>query len=115
MSSYRFLDMTTTPLLSAAISNTDVVTTQAIKAVDFETFCFQAQWTGTLSGTIVILGSLDGENFLQFGVSIPAQPAGSAGGVLIPLFGHGMKFLQLQFTPASGSGNFVVTALGKTR
>lgn len=119
--SYRFLDMTLTPALQASVSGTNTYATNpisgqlGIKAVDFETFTFQATWTGTISGTISVLGSLDGVNFYPFGVGVAVQPAGSPGGVVIPLFGHGMKFLQLSYTNASGSGSLTVSALGKTR
>lgn len=89
--------------------------TDRIKVIDFQTYAFQAEWTGTISGTITVLGSLDGENFREFGVSVGTQPAGSAGGVLIPLYGHGMKWLKLRYVNTSGDGDLVVTSLGKTR
>lgn len=114
MSSYRFTDNSKTPLLNVAISDTTTRLATA-KAIDFETYTFQAEWTGTLVGVISVLGSVDGINFRDFGVGVPLQPSGSPAGVLIPLFGHGMHFLRLQFVPASGSGQFTVTALGKSR
>jgi hypothetical protein len=115
MSSYRFCDNTQTPLFNAAVSGTSPVTAGPVKVTDFETFTFQATWGGSLAGVITVLGSLDGVNFYAFGVSVPTQPAGSSGGCLIPLFGHGMKWLELVYTNATGAGNLTVTSLGKTR
>lgn len=116
MSSYRFTDNSKTPLLpTTAVSGTTAYTAGPIKVIDFETFCFQATWTGTLTGVITVLGSIDGVNFYPFGVGVTNQPAGSDDGVLIPLFGFGMKWLKLVYTNASGSGFITVTSLGKTR
>lgn len=114
MSSYRFLDNTTTPLSTNAVSSTNTYTT-TVKAIDFQTFTFQIEWSGTPTGTISILGSLDGTNYRSFGASVSVQPAGTASGVLVPLYGHGMKWLQVSYTNASGSGTMVVSGLGKTR
>lgn len=115
MSSYRFSDNSDTPLLDVAVSTTDPQETDRVKAIDWQTYTFQAEWTGTLAGVISVLGSLDGVNFREFGASVPTQPGGSPDGVLIPLYGHGMKWLKLSFVPASGSGQYTVTGLGKTR
>lgn len=115
-SSYRSLNLGKTPLLATvAISNTTPVIAGPVKVIDFETFSFQSVWTGTLEGTISVLGSLDGVNYSDFGVTLSVQPSGSSGNVLVPLYGHGMKWLEIKFVPASGSGNYTVYALGKTR
>ena len=115
MSSYRISDNTETPLFSAAVSGTSPVTIGPVKVSDFQTTTFQLEWTGTLSGTIDVQGSLDGVNFRDFGATASVQPAGSAGGVLIPLYGSGMKWLQVVYTNATGSGNLTGTCLSKTR
>lgn len=116
MSSYRFLDNTQTPLLSQAFASTTKVIAGPVKTIDFQTFTFQAEWAASTNGTIAITGSLDGVSFRPFGVTVPTQPAGGgAGGVLIPLYGHGMKYLQLEYVPTSAAGSMVVTSLGKTR
>lgn len=113
--SYRFSDNSLTPLYSATVSTGTPIIAGPVKVIDFETFCFQAVWTSTLAGTILVKGSLDGTNFYEFGVGVSTQPSGSTSGVLIPLFGHGMKWLELVFTRSGGSGLFTVTSLGKTR
>lgn len=116
MSSYRLLDRTTNPLLNAvAVSGTSTYTAGPIDCTSYETVTFHAEWTGTPTGTITVLGSLDGVNYRTFGVSVGSQPSGTVSGVLIPLFGHGMKWLELQYTNQTGSGTLTVTAMGKTR
>lgn len=115
-SSYRSLDMSPNPPIDdVAVSGANVYDTGAIKAIDFETFTFQAEWTGTPTGVLAILGSLDGVNFRDFGATVSVQPAGSSGGVVSPLYGHGMKWLKMTYTNASGSGAMTISALGKTR
>lgn len=114
MSSYRFSDNTKTPLLNSAVSGTNTYSCE-IEVTSFESTCFQAEWTGSPTGTISILGSLDGVNFRDFGASVSTQPAGSASGVLIPIYASCMKYLQLSYTNASGSGNLKVMAVSKTR
>jgi hypothetical protein len=115
MSSYRFSDNTTTPLLSTAVSGSSTYVAGPINVTSFEQTCFQCEWTGDPVGTISVLGSLDGENFRNFGAGVSNQPAGTTDGVLIPIYASGMKWLQLSYTNSSGSGNLVVTALSKTR
>lgn len=116
MSSYRTLERNAlNPLLSQAVSSTNTYTTPAIDVTSYETVTFQAEWSGTPTGVINVLGSIDGANFRSFGATVGAQPSGSLSGVLIPLFAHGMKYLQLQYANSSGSGILTVTVLGKTR
>ena len=117
-SSYRCLDYTNPAALpTVAILAPGVVQTQAIKAIDFETFSFQAEWTGTIVGTLAILGSIDGVNFRSFGAQLAVQPGDGSGffGTIAPLYGHGMKYLMMTYTNASGTGTMTITALGKTR
>ena len=115
MSSYRFSDNTKTPLFNAAITGTNTYVATTGDITSFESTCFQCEWTGTPTGVISILGSLDGVNFRNFGSSVSVQPAGSAGGVLIPNYATGMKYLQVSYTNATGSGNLTVMALSKSR
>lgn len=116
MSSYRFSDNTVTPLLGpVAVSGTNTYTAGPVKVIDFQTYTFQLEWSGTPTGTITILGSLDGINFRQFGATVSAQPAGTPNGTIAPLYGHGMKYLEITYVNASGSGTLTVTGLGKTR
>ena len=115
-SSYRSLDMSPNPPIDAVtVSGATVYDTGPIKAIDFETFTFQAEWTGTPTGTFAVLGSLDGVNFRPFGVTIPMNPAGAPGGFVLPMYGHGMKWLKMTYTNSASTGVLTVSALGKTR
>lgn len=118
MSSYRFLDMSSNPPIQAVpVSGTTVYDTGPIKAIDFETFTFQAEWSGTPVGLLAILGSLDGVNFRNFGATVTNQPGDGSGltGTIAPLYGHGMKWLKMTYTNASSDGVMTISALGKTR
>jgi hypothetical protein len=90
-------------------------TTTPVDLLSFETFTFQCVWTGTPTGTIAILGSLDGTNFDNLSASVPGNPAGSAGHTSIPIVLSGMRWLELQYTKTSGSGTLSVKGMGKTR
>lgn len=121
MPSYKWLDLTNPfiadfPLFNAiAVSSTNTYKTTPVQVIDFQTFTFQFEWSTGFSGTIQVLGSLDGINFRDFGVTLSAQPSDSESGVIVPLYGHGMKWLQAVYTNASGSGTLTTTGLGKTR
>jgi len=66
----------------------------------------EVTWTGSPTGTIQILGSSSGINFypLTFDPAL-AQPNGTAGGYLINLNQFPWKYLIVEYTNASGSGN----------
>lgn len=75
-------------------------------------------WTGTLVGTIgleVSEDTTDGSNgnWDAYAISLPAQPAGSAGGFGIELIDFGWRGLRLSWTFTSGTGDITLN-LGQT-
>lgn len=114
MSSYRQYGPTV-QMNAQAVSSTSVYTTSALDISSFQSFSYQAVWTGTPTGAILVLVSNDGVNFKDLGASVSPNPSGSADGTMIHCYGVPAKWAKLQYTNASGSGTLTVTAVGKTR
>ncbi len=74
----------------------------------------EVNWTGTPTGTLSVMASNSGANFyaLTFTPAL-AQPTGSSGGYVIDLSGYPFKYLMLQYTNASGSGNLTIYGQNK--
>lgn len=115
MSSYRVGGPFDLSFVSAVMSGTAVLTSAAIDSSNFESMSLQPVWTGTPTGTFIVLVSLDNINYADLGASIPTQPAGSAGSIFIPVYGSCAKWIKLQYTNASGSGVLSCKGFQKTR
>jgi len=79
----------------------------------------QAFWTGTLTGTISIeasLNSTDGVNGNWTSLTVTlhgAQPAGSAGSLMVDPITVAAPWLRVRWTFVSGAGNITVYLCGK--
>lgn len=92
----------------------DASTTQKSRAIlldtNRKTKNARLSWTGTLAGVVgleVSEDTTDGVNGnwdLYSGITLPAQPAGSAGGFGIELIDFGWRGLRLSWTFTSGAG-----------
>jgi hypothetical protein len=103
------------PLFTAeAVTGTNMYTSPAIQIQNLDNLGIQVSWTGTPTGTISVLCSIDGINYIPLTFS-PAlsQPAGSAGSYLINLEEVPFPFLELQYINASGSGTLSALFFGK--
>lgn len=70
---------------------------------------FQFVWTGTPTGTIAVVASIDGVNFtaLDFSPAI-SQPSGSASSSLANVNQFPFKWVKVTYTRSSGSGSLTV-------
>jgi hypothetical protein len=67
---------------------------------------FQFVWTGTPTGTIAVLASIDGINFTALDFSpVITQPAGSASSSLANVNQFPFKWIKVTYTRESGSGS----------
>lgn len=100
--------------LSGTMSSTNTIYTNILGLAQIDNHGVEITWTGTPTGTISVMVSNSGKNFyaLTFNPSL-AQPSGSAGGYVIALTGIPFKYLFIQYTNASGSGN--ITAYGQSK
>lgn len=114
MSSYRNYGPTSV-ITSGAMSGTDVLTSTAVDISSYQSFSFQSVWTGTPTGTFVVLVSNDGTNYNDLGASVSPNPSGGASSCMILCYGVPAKYAKLQYTNASGTGTLNVKAVGKTR
>ncbi len=74
-------------------------------------FLAQAIWTGSPTGTIAILGSLDN---ISFNIPIYSMATGgSAGSLAYDLFGTSVQWIQIAYTFSSGSGTLTCNASTK--
>jgi hypothetical protein len=70
-----------------------------------EEITLQIDATGTLAGTVTLLGSLDNVNFYSLGTFVVAAGVGQ----IIPNFGVSARYLSASFTGASGTGTVTVS------
>lgn len=79
----------------------------------------QAFWTGTLTGTISVEASsntTDGVNGIWTPLTVTihgAQPAGSAGSLMIDPLSVAAPWIRIRYTAVSGAGNVTVYLAGK--
>ena len=101
-------------VLLGAMASTNVIYSQIIDLSRMDNLGLQFNWTGTPTGTIVILASNDGAIFYPDPDSPSiTQPSGSATGTLVNLNQFPYKYLLVQYTNTSGSGNLTSTAQQK--
>ncbi len=74
-------------------------------------FLAEAIWTGSPTGTIAVMGSLDNINFTIPIYSIAT--GGSAGSLDYDLFGTSVQWIQITYTFTSGSGTLTCNAATK--
>ncbi len=125
MSSYRAYSAQIVP--SGAMTGTAVITSQVFDIGSMEGAAFQPTWTGTPTGTFVVLVSLDyipnptggtpinAGTWDNLGASVSGNPAGGAGHTYIPVYASCARYIQLQYTNASGSGVLAGMFAGKSR
>lgn len=91
------------------MTGTSTITSSTQTIATYDNIGLQISWTGTPTGTISILCSIDGKNFssLTFNPTL-TQPAGSSGSYLIDLNQIPFPYLQVQYVNASGSGTLNV-------
>jgi len=65
----------------------------------------QIDATGTLAGTVTLLGSLDNLNFYSLGTYVVTAATGQE----IPNLGIASRYISASFTGATGSGTVTVT------
>jgi tripartite-type tricarboxylate transporter receptor subunit TctC len=97
------------------VTGTNTYLTTPIEITPYQSCSFQPVWTGTPTGVITLQGSNDGVNFDDIAASVPTQPAGSASHTLITVFGLPVKWIQLKYVNASGSGTLVANFMGRPR
>ena len=108
MSSYRFIERISEPMLSATVSTL----TQTIPLIltSMASVSFQFNYGAGLNATFQILGSLDGVNYSDMNAVIPPA-TGSAGSSIGNVDTGAIKYALAQITPTSGSA--IVTVLGR--
>lgn len=78
---------------------------------DFSNYSVHCNWTGTSPvGSIDVLGSNDGINFVSVG-TIPV--AGNTGLDLFNVFGAAYKYVQVAYTFTSGTGSLNILLSAK--
>lgn len=91
--------------VSGVMTGTNVITGNPTNIQDYDNVGLQVSWTGTPTGVIAILCSVDGVSYFALTFNpILAQPAGSAGGYLINLTQLPYPWIIVQYTNASGTG-----------
>lgn len=92
-------------IAAGVMTGTSVLTSPVFNAQNLDNVGIQVDWTGTPTGVIQVLGSIDTVNYHAFSFSPAlAQPAGAAGGYLISLNQIPFPYIKLQYTNTSGTG-----------
>lgn len=101
-------------IISGTMSGTNTIYSQIVDLSKMDNVGLEITWTGTPTGTFQVMGSNSGINFysLTFNPAL-GQPAGSAGGYLIDLSGYPFKYILLEYTNSSGTGNLTVYGQNK--
>lgn len=86
-----------------AVSGTNTYLSKAVNIQNMDTSALEIVW-GAITGTVTILGSVSGKNFLPLPGFTAKSPSGSADGTIIDIWGTGVYWLQLQYVNSSGSG-----------
>jgi hypothetical protein len=95
--------------LIAAQDMAGVISSSIQNVSNFDNIGLQVTWTGTPTGIIQVLGSVDGVTFYALTFNpVLTQPAGSAGGYLIDLNQFPWPFLQVTYAQTSGAGTLDV-------
>lgn len=114
MSSYRQFGPTLV-ITNGVMTGTSVVTSSPMDISSYQSFSFQAVWSGLAVGVFVVLVSNDGVTYNDLGASISPQPDGVNTSSMILCYGVPAKWAKLQYTNASSTGTLNVYGMGKTR
>lgn len=92
-------------VLNGVMTGTNVIYSDIQDISNTDNQGLEITWTGTPTGTLLVLVSESGTNFysLTFTPAL-AQPAGSASGYVVNLNQVPWRYVMLQYTNASGSG-----------
>lgn len=92
-------------ITNGVMTGTAIVTSPTQNVLNTDNQGLQITWTGTPTGVISILGSIDNVNFyaLSFNPAL-IQPAGAAGGYLVNLNQFPWPYLQVQYQNTSSTG-----------
>lgn len=94
---------------SGAMASTDVIYSQIIEISRMDNIGLEVTWTGTPTGLFEIMVSNSGINFYALTFNpVLTQPAGSAGGYAVDVNQLSFKYIMLQYTNTSGSGDLSV-------
>lgn len=101
-------------IINGAMTGTATITSTPTNIQNLDNVGIQVSWTGTPTGTISVLCSVDGVQYdsLTFTPTL-AQPAGSAGSYLINLNQLPFPMVEVQYTNTSGTGVFNASIFGK--
>jgi hypothetical protein len=111
---YQIVGGTGTKSVSGTMTGTATINSIATNISNLDNVSIQISWTGTPTGTISVLSSVDGTNYVTvMSTSDIGQPAGVAGGYLISLNQMPFPWVRLQYVNASGSGTLSAWISGK--
>lgn len=90
---------------AGVMTGTAKITSVSQSVANFDNIGLQFDWTGTPTGTLAVLGSIDGVIFHPWTPSPSlTNPAGSAAGFISGLNQFPFPYLQITYTNASGTG-----------
>lgn len=97
---------------NGAMATTATIYSQILDVSRMDSIGLEIAWSGTPTGTIQVMASNSGINFVALSGFNPAitQPAGSAGATLIDLYLYPFKYVLLVYTNSSGSGTMTAYA-----
>lgn len=103
-----------TGVVLGAMASTNIIYSNIQDLWNTDNQGLEITYTGTPTGTIQVMGSVSGINFYPITFS-PAltQPSGSPGGYLVSLNQWPWRYLFIQYTNSSGSGNLTVYITSK--
>ena len=88
---------------------TQTLTSTVVNESFLDNIGFQFIWTGAPTGTITIKASQDGATFTMLVLSPTiTQPAGTASNDIANVNQFPFKFIEVVYTPTSGSGSLIV-------
>lgn len=91
------------------MTGTTTITSATQNVTNFDNLGLQVSWTGTPTGVISVMCSIDNVTFFALTFNpVLDQPAGSAGGYLINLNQLPFAYMRVQYVNASGVGVFNV-------
>lgn len=95
-------------LMNQTVSGTTVATSQYLDSRLQIAGGFYISYGTGLSAAFSLQYSVDGMNYADSGVIIPAA-TGSAGSAMLNIFGIGINYIRIVVTPTSGSATVTVT------
>jgi hypothetical protein len=94
---------------TGVMASTNIIYTNIIDVTIKDNNGLEITWTGTPTGTIQIMGSSSGIYFYPLTFNpVLTQPSGGAGGYLIDINQFPWKYIMVQYTNSSGSGDLYI-------